>query len=467
MRSPFFSACGDAGVEAVDVAHADLRHLAVAVLHLADRPLQRDDRLLRVGDDGGQKMRDAVIDGELQHLRVDHDQAAFGRRHAVEQRQDHGVDGDRLARAGGAGDQHVRHLGDVDDDGLAVDRLAERQRQLGLGGLEIAAGEDLAQIDRLALGVGQLDADGVAAGHHGDARGDRAHRAGDVVGEADDARRLDAGGGLQLVERDDRAGADMDDLALDAEILEHAFEQPRVLLQRVLGDRIVANDVLRLGEEMQRRHLEFRRADQRGLRLALDAGAGSGTRRGSRDAGRGVGAEVAHLAVCRRTAGSSSSISSSSIVEIVVDVDRVDGHGAVGNHGGEELRLDPGAAVGADAGFGALGRFDALGSAAPAACAVAFVDLELVVTAIFRRGAAQESPRRQPPMGDGAERQDAAIVFLVFVEGGFFLDLLLWLGGRQDGEAVLACVETGAIGEKIKRRADQQHRQKVARKPVG
>ena len=51
---------------------------------------------------------------------------------------------------------------------------------------------------------------------------------------ADDARRLDAGRRLEFVERDDRAGADIDDVALDAEILQHAFEHAGVLLQRVL-----------------------------------------------------------------------------------------------------------------------------------------------------------------------------------------------------------------------------------------
>ena len=96
---------GDAGVEAVDVAHAELRHLLVAVLHLAHRPFERDDRLLRVGDDGRQQMRNAVIDRELEHLRIDHDEPALLRLQAVEQRQDHGVDRDRLARAGRAGDE--------------------------------------------------------------------------------------------------------------------------------------------------------------------------------------------------------------------------------------------------------------------------------------------------------------------------------------------------------------------------
>ena len=89
------------------------------------------------------------------------------------------------------------------------------------------------RIDGLAASVRQLDADCVAAGNDGDAGGDRAHRAGDIVGKADDAGRLDAGGRFQLVERDDRAGSDMDDLALDAEVLEHAFEHAGILLQRI------------------------------------------------------------------------------------------------------------------------------------------------------------------------------------------------------------------------------------------
>ncbi len=88
----------------------------------------------------------------------------------------------------------------------------------------------LAQIDFLAHRIGQFDADGVAARHHGDARRERAHRARDIVGETDDARRFDAGRRLQLVERHHRARPRIDDLAAHAEIAEHAFEPRRVLL---------------------------------------------------------------------------------------------------------------------------------------------------------------------------------------------------------------------------------------------
>ena len=65
--------------------------------------------------------------------------------------------------------------------------------------------QQFAQIDLFAMRVRQFDADGVAAGDHGDARRQRAHRAGDVVGEADDARGFDAGRGLEFVQRHDRA----------------------------------------------------------------------------------------------------------------------------------------------------------------------------------------------------------------------------------------------------------------------
>jgi hypothetical protein len=52
----------DAAVVAVDVADAHLGHLAIALFHLAHDPLEGHDGLFRVGHDGRQKVRDAVID---------------------------------------------------------------------------------------------------------------------------------------------------------------------------------------------------------------------------------------------------------------------------------------------------------------------------------------------------------------------------------------------------------------------
>ena len=124
-------------------------------------------------------------------------------------------------------------------------------------------GEQFAKIDGLAAGIGEFDADGVLARNDGNAAGDGAHRAGDVVGEADHPRRLDAGRRLELVERHHRPGTDIDDLAADAEVVEHALEQARVLLERRRADRGLSLRGLGLGEKLERRQFEPHRGARR------------------------------------------------------------------------------------------------------------------------------------------------------------------------------------------------------------
>ena len=161
--------------------------------------------------------------------------------------------------------------------------LPRQSASLRLRLLEIARGQHFAQIDGLARLVRQFDADGVAAGHDGDAGGDGAHRAGDVVGEPDDAGRLDAGRRLEFVKRDDRAGPDMDDLALDAEILEHAFEQPGILLQRLLVTaRMPLCTFFGSASRWSGGSSNSSACKQRGLRLARTRGARLEARRGGR-----------------------------------------------------------------------------------------------------------------------------------------------------------------------------------------
>ena len=84
---------------------------------------------------------------------------------------------------------------------------------------ELARLDDLAQEDRLALRVRHLDADVRLAGHAVDADRLGLEREAEVVDESGDARVLDAGVGLELVGGDDRAGADVLDLARDVELL--------------------------------------------------------------------------------------------------------------------------------------------------------------------------------------------------------------------------------------------------------
>ncbi len=84
---------------------------------------------------------------KLDDLRIDHHEAKLVRRKLVEQRGDDGVDANGFARAGAAGDEHVRHLREVRDDRMAVNILAQRERDARLGVLPFVRFEQVAHDD--------------------------------------------------------------------------------------------------------------------------------------------------------------------------------------------------------------------------------------------------------------------------------------------------------------------------------
>ena len=142
---------------------------------------------------------------ELEPLRIDHDHPHIVRRRAIEDAGQHRVEADRLARAGRAGDQQVRHRREVRHVRLAVNGLAEREGQLRRRARVGVGLEQLAQRDRFAIRIRNLDADGRLAGNAIDQHRLGLHRQAQVVGEAGDLRVLHAGVGLELERRDDRA----------------------------------------------------------------------------------------------------------------------------------------------------------------------------------------------------------------------------------------------------------------------
>ena len=95
----------DLAVVAREMAHAEPRHQRVTALHLRNAPAQRVRGLLHVRDDGREQMRNALVDRELEHLRIDHDEPHVLGRGLVEQAQHHRVQRDRLTGAGRARDQ--------------------------------------------------------------------------------------------------------------------------------------------------------------------------------------------------------------------------------------------------------------------------------------------------------------------------------------------------------------------------
>ena len=81
------------------------------------------------------QVRHLAVLGQFEHLRVDHDHLDLVGPARHEQAEDDRVHAHRLAGAGAAGDQQVRHLGQVVDERLAFGILAQKQRQLRLGDL--------------------------------------------------------------------------------------------------------------------------------------------------------------------------------------------------------------------------------------------------------------------------------------------------------------------------------------------
>ncbi len=262
FRGCFFSiALADLVVVAREVAHRDGRHELVAAVHLDHAPVQRRGRLAHVGDHGGQEVRDALVDGKLEHLRIDHDQAHVGGRGLVDERQDHRVDRHRLARAGGARHEEVRHAREVGDDGLAGDVLAhghgEVRMHVGIG----LRADDLREAHDLALGIGDLESHAGGAGDRLD-HADRGHRerAGEVAREVHHLRALDPDGRLHLVARDDRAGVGRHHLHLHVEVEELPLDQARGVLERFL--RRALDMAVRRVEDRDRRQRRVRQVGE-------------------------------------------------------------------------------------------------------------------------------------------------------------------------------------------------------------
>src|SRR5581483_7269489 len=148
----------------IDVADALLGEEAEAALHFEDGILQRVRRFAGIRDNGSEQVWNAFVDAEFDPLRVDHDHAHLIRRRFEKDRHDEGVDHDGLARSSGAGDEQVGHGVERRDFDAAVDVLAHRNAEVGLGGFEFLGFKDGAEADDFASCVGDFDADGRFAG---------------------------------------------------------------------------------------------------------------------------------------------------------------------------------------------------------------------------------------------------------------------------------------------------------------
>ena len=195
--------------------------VVVTHVHLFDDPLQRLGRLFRVRDDGRDEVRDALIRRELDALGVDENHADFGRRCLHEQRGDHRVDERRLSGTGCTRDEKVRHLGEVRDDKLALDVFSNSDRHRVPRGDGGGRSQHIAEGDDIAVGVGNLDADGGLTGNRREesdlVRRDRVF---DVARQGGNPFDLDALREFDLVASDGRPAGETGDGRIDTELRE-------------------------------------------------------------------------------------------------------------------------------------------------------------------------------------------------------------------------------------------------------
>ncbi|MCY1412398.1 hypothetical protein D9M71_278010 [compost metagenome] len=185
-------------------------------------------------------MRNALVDRQFEHFRVNHDQTRLFRRRLEQDRQEHGVHPHRLTGTGGTGHQQVRHLRQVGDDRPAADIMAKRQRHGGFVLVVLRAHQHFGEAHHLPVFVGNLDTDGGLARNHFDhPHTDHRQRARQILGQVGDPADLHAGRRLDLEAGNHRARMHGLDHHLDAELLELDFQQARYRFQRLRRETLL------------------------------------------------------------------------------------------------------------------------------------------------------------------------------------------------------------------------------------
>ncbi len=87
----------DSRVVRLDISDVLSLEYVIASFHFLCCPLEGEDSFLRVRNDRGQEMRNAIVRREFDTLRIDHDEAQLVRAIAIEQRGDESMNSDRLS----------------------------------------------------------------------------------------------------------------------------------------------------------------------------------------------------------------------------------------------------------------------------------------------------------------------------------------------------------------------------------
>ena len=211
-------AAGNLRVVPVDVSHAPTGEVLVPPFHLGNGPFQRDRCPFRIGDDRRREVRYIGVQPEFEALRVDHDELHLVRPRLEKDRHHERIHADGFTRTRRTRDQKVRHLREVGNVIKPVDGLSQRDRQQPFRILEFLRFDHLAQHDRLAPLVRDLDPDESLSGNTVDADRFGTKGEAEVIDQARHTRILHARVRLEFVRRDHRPGADVYHLTRDIEL---------------------------------------------------------------------------------------------------------------------------------------------------------------------------------------------------------------------------------------------------------
>ena len=240
IRQMLQSGLGGQLVVGLDLADVILGKQLVAALHLGHAGTQGTGGLARLGDNGHQQMRDAVVLCQFNDLRVDEDELDILGAGTEQKADDDGVDADRFTTAGRTGNQQVGHLAQVSDLGRTGNIFAESHRQRTAHIDVILRLKHCTDIDGGTNLIGHLNTDGRLAGDGGfDTHTSGGKIQSNIIGQAGDAADLDAGLGLQLVPGDGRAAADIQHRSLDTETVQRVDQNVSVFLHLAGGTGLI------------------------------------------------------------------------------------------------------------------------------------------------------------------------------------------------------------------------------------
>ena len=208
-------------------------------------------------------MGNAVVNAQLHHLGVNHDELHIVGTCLVQQTDDNGIHAHGFTGTGGTGDQQVGHFGNVTHDAASVNALAQRNGGHGFCLGKLGGIDNLPQGDRRDRAVRYLDANhGDLSGNGSDADAGRAQTQGNIIGAACDLIQPDALVKLHLVAGNAGAAGDVDDMSVDIEAGECLIEAAGILPHFL---RAVRPGTYRAFQQIQRREAVIRLLHPLGL----------------------------------------------------------------------------------------------------------------------------------------------------------------------------------------------------------